>query len=169
MLSNWNRLSLMPDYSNILPHLWWVLDYGCCRYGCCFSVFTADETAIRQTANPARGGGINAAQRARRKGASRSSMKSTRMVIGSFCYLCPAFSSAQTGLFIVLHIIPQVLSAPLHNGVPLGLQFFFLGFCPARVFGVQLAARLQRPPIGRSVRGPLLARPGRDRHKRSPP
>lgn len=49
--------------------------------------------------------------------------------------------------------------------MPLGLQLFPLGLDPAGVFGVELPARFQRPPVGGLVRLPLEARPGGDRDK----
>ena len=68
----------------------------------------------------------------------------------------------KTHRFIVFYKVPDVRSALLDDGVPLGFQLHFLRFRAAGVFGVQLAVCFQCAPVRRFVGGPLEAGPGAD-------
>ena len=68
-------------------------------------------------------------------------------------------------LFIVLYEIPDIRSALLDDGVPLGFQLHFLRFRAAGVFGVQLAVCFQCAPVRRFVGGPLETGPSADGDK----
>lgn len=56
-------------------------------------------------------------------------------------------------------------AAFLQDGMPLRLQPFLLLLDAAGIPGVELAASLERPPVGRFVLLALVARPSRNGHK----